>query len=311
MRFGHQLLTHSKAHENYFDTVFALARATEELGGIESLWFHDHVMFVNQRRPEQVFEVMECFTSMAAVAAVTSRVRIGSYVLGVPYRNPALVAKAFTTLDLISHGRAIVGLGAAWNEVEFRGYGWPFPPASVRLEMLEEAIQVVLKLMTERPATFHGQHYTLEAALNDPPPIQKPRPPLMIGGGGERKTLRLVARYADYYNVFQATPDEAGHKFEVLRQHCREVGRDYDEIVKTNHVTVLIARDEAELARKKERYRWFLAHPLIGTPDRVIAQIREYRAAGSQYLIFNLSDAEQMDSLRLMAEEVIPALIDA
>ena len=311
MRFGHMLLTHGKAHENYFDTVFELARASDAAPGIDSLWFHDHLMFVNPRRPDQVFEVMECFASMAACAAVTNRVKIGSYVLGVPYRNPALLAKAFTTVDLISHGRTIVGLGAGWNEIEFTGYGYPFPPAGARLDMLEEATQVVLKMLTERPASFHGKHYTIDGALNDPMPIQKPRPPLMIGGGGERRTLRLAAQYADYYNVFRATPEQVRHKYDVLRQHCREVGRDYDEIVKTCHATILIGRDEAEVARKRERYRWFLAEPIVGTPDQVVDGIRAYRAAGAEYFIFNLSDAEHMDSLALMAEQVIPALLDA
>jgi F420-dependent oxidoreductase-like protein len=307
MRFGHMLLTHSRGHDNYFDTVTTLARASEELG-LESLWFPDHFMFRNPRRPEQQFEIMECFTSMAAVAAITSRVKLGAYVAGVPYRNPALLAKTFTTLDLISHGRVIVGLGAAWHEPEFRAYGWEFEPPGVRLDRLEEATQIVIRLMTERPVSFEGKHYRLDEAVNDPPPVQRPRPPIMIGGGGERRTLRLVAQYADYYNIFNAGPDEVRHKYAVLRERCREVGRDYDQIVKTCHATVLIGKDEAEVALKRERHRTFLGNPLIGTPAQVAAGIREYADAGAEYFIFNLSDAHLIDPLYLMAERVIPEL---
>jgi F420-dependent oxidoreductase-like protein len=307
MRFGHMLLTHSKGHDNYFDTVTTLAKASEELG-IESLWFPDHFMFRNPRRPEQQFEIMECFTSMAAVAAITTRVKLGAYVAGVPYRNPALLAKMFTTLDLISHGRVIVGLGAAWHDLEFKAYGWDFESARVRLDRLEEAIQVVVKLLTERPVDFEGTYYRLHDAVNDPPPIQKPRPPIMIGGGGEQRTLRLVAQYADYYNIFNATPDQVRHKYDVLKEHCRSVGRDYDEIVKTCHATVLIGKDAAEAAAKRDRHKTFLGNPLIGTPDEVIEGARAYADAGAQYFIFNLQDAHLIDPLYLMAEKVIPAL---
>lgn len=309
MRFGHMLLTHSKGHDNYFDTVTTLAKASEELG-LESLWFPDHFMFRNERRPEQQFEIMECFTSMAAVAAITSKVKLGAYVAGVPYRNPALLAKMFTTLDLISHGRTILGMGAAWHRLEFDAYGWEFESAGARLDRLEEAIQIVLRLMTERPVNFRGRFYELKDAVNDPPPVQKPRPPLMIGGGGERRTLRLTAQYADYYNIFRATPEEVRHKYAVLEQHCREVGRPYEEIVRTCHATVVVGKDAAEAAAKRERYRVFLGNPLIGTPDEVAAGIREYAAAGAQYFIFNLQDAHLIEPLYLMAEKVIPALRD-
>lgn len=307
MQVGHMLLTHSKGHENYFDTVLELAKTSEALG-FDSLWFPDHFMFRNPNRPEQTFDIMECFTSMAAVAAVTSRVRLGQYVAGVPYRNPALLAKTLTTLDLISHGRTIMGLGAAWHELEFHAYGFPYPPAGERLGRLEEAIQIVLKMMTERPVNFEGRYFQLRDAVNDPPPVQRPRPPLMIGGGGEQKTLRLVAQYADYCNIFKATPDELRHKYAVLREHCQHLGRPFEEIVRTSHATVLIGRDAAEVERKRERHKRFLSEPLIGTPDQVIGQIREIAAAGTQYFIFNLQDAHLMEPLYLMGEKVLPAL---
>jgi F420-dependent oxidoreductase-like protein len=309
MRFGHMLLTHSKGHDNYFDTVTTLARATESLP-IESLWFPDHFMFANPNRPDQQFEIMECFTSMAAVAAITERVKLGAYVAGVPYRNPAMLAKMLTTIDLISHGRSIIGLGAAWHELEFKAYGWPFEPARVRLDRLEEAIKVVVAMMTQRPANFAGQYYQVVDAFNDPWPVQRPHPPIMIGGGGEQRTLRLVAQYADYYNIFRATPDQVRHKYAILQEHCRAVGRAYEAIVRTSHVTVLIGKDRAEADAKRERHRRFLAEPLIGTPDEVIAGLRAYRAAGSQYVIFNLQDGHLIEPLHLMGEKVIPALLN-
>ena len=307
MQVGHMLLTHSKGHENYFDTVTTLARASEELG-FDSLWFPDHFMFRNPNRPEQTFEIMECFTSMAAVAMITSRVKLGQYVAGVPYRNPALLAKMLTTLDLISHGRTIIGLGAAWHELEFRAYGFPYPPPGERLGRLEEAIQIVVKMMTERPVTFEGRYYQVHDAVNDPPPVQKPRPPLMIGGSGEQRTLRLVAKYADYCNIFRATPDELRHKYGVLRQHCQELGRPYEAITRTSHATVIVVKTKAEADAKRARGFRTLSTPFIGTPDEIIAQVREHAAAGSQYFIFNLQEAHLVEPLYLMGEKVLPAL---
>ena len=307
MQVGHMLLTHSKGHENYFDTVFELAKTSERYG-FDSLWFPDHFMFRNPNRPEQTFDIMECFTSMAAVAAVTEKVKLGQYVAGIPYRNPALLAKMLTTLDLISHGRTIMGLGAAWHELEFKAYGFPYPPAGERLGRLEEAIQIVLAMMTERPVNFDGKYFQLHDAVNDPPPVQRPHPPLMIGGGGEQKTLRLVAKYADYCNIFRATPDELRHKFEVLREHCRDLGRDYDAITRTSHATVIVAKDKAEADAKRERNFRTLSTPFVGTPDEIIAMVREHAAAGSQYFIFNLQEAHLIEPLHLMGEKVLPAL---
>ena len=182
-----------------------------------------------------------------------------------PYRNPALVAKMCATLDVASHGRSIVGLGAGWHEPEFVAYGWPFPSVRARLEMLEEAIQIVDRLLTQRPATFRGKHYTIENAYNEPPPVQRPRPPLMIGGSGERVTLRLVAQYADMCNLF-GDPATVARRYEVLRRHCAAVGRPFEAITRSNFASILLARDAAELAAKRARFPDFVGS--AGRPAR-------------------------------------------
>jgi alkanesulfonate monooxygenase SsuD/methylene tetrahydromethanopterin reductase-like flavin-dependent oxidoreductase (luciferase family) len=164
-------------------------------------------------------------------------------------------------------------------------------------------------MLAEPRVTYEGKHLSVRDTINYPRPVQRPRPPLMIGGGGERYTLRLAARYADMYNTWGGSPETVRHKFEVLRRHCEEIGRPYDEITRSNHVTMLIARDERELAAKKERYTWFRSQPpLIGTPETIIAGIREYAAAGSQYLIFDLVDWHDPESTYLFADAVMPVV---
>ena len=309
MRFGllmPNIAPASPGGGNPFDRLLAIARAAEA-AGFDALWITDHVMFREDEATGRPMEILECFVTLGALAAATERVRLGSYVAGVPYRNPALVAKMFTTLDVISHGRAIVGLGAAWHEEEFTAYGWPFPSLPERFERLAEAVQIVHALMTERPASFAGTHYAIADARNDPPPVQRPRPPILIGGGGERVTLRLVARYADYCNV-SGDPATVAHKFAVLAGHCRAVGRPAEAITRTNDVSVLIDEDEARLAAKRERYPSFTNHPLVGTPAAVIAGLRAFAAAGTQETIVELVEAAELDAVRLFGETVIPAL---
>jgi F420-dependent oxidoreductase-like protein len=292
-------------HGNHFDTMLAVVQACEQ-AGLDSVWMPDHFMFEVDESMFPVREevpVMECFVVLGAIAAKTSRIRIGQLVTGVPYRNPVLLAKMCATLDVISHGRSIVGLGAAWHEPEFTAYGWPFPPVAERMEMLEEAVQIVDLMLTERPASFKGKHYAIQDAYNDPMPVQKPRPPIMIGGSGERVTLKLVAQYADFCNVF-GDPATVAHKFDVLQQHCEAVGRSFDEITLSNTVGILIAEDEKKLAVKKEQ------HPdydgIIGTPEEVLSKLQAYADAGSQYVTFNLADAEDIEAIQLLGETVLP-----
>ncbi len=308
MLFGLQLTTYPpRDGGNHFDSTLQVAQ-TCEAAGLDSVWFADHFMWRSEEEPDKERPTLECFVTLAALAAATERVRLGALVVGVPYRNPALLAKMHATLDIVSHGRSIIGLGAGWHKLEFDSYGWPFGTVKERMEKLEDAVQIIHKMMTERPASYSGKHYSIHEALNDPLPVQKSRPPIMIGGGGEQQTLRMVAQYADYCNVF-GDPAGVQHKFEVLRQHCERVGRPYDEVIRSNHTGILIACDEQELARKREAYPEF--NGLIGTPDTVIARMREYAAVGSQYVTFSMPDAADLEPVHLFGETVVPALADS
>jgi len=303
MRLGFQIgMCSPSKFGNHFDTLLAVVQACEH-AGLDSVWMPDHFMFPDEAHLDKEVPVLECFVVLGAIAAMTTRIRIGELVVGVPYRNPALLAKICTTLDVISHGRSIVGLGAAWHEPEFTSYGWPFPPLPTRMAMLEEAVQIVDRMLTQRPANFIGKYYAIQNAYNDPKPVQKPRPPIMIGGSGERFTLKLVAQYADYCNVF-GDPATVAHKFDVLRRQCEAVGRPYDEITRSNHVGILIARDEMDLAKKKAQHPDF--EGIAGTPDVVISRLQAYAAAGSQYVTFNFADAEDIAAIQLMGEAVVP-----
>lgn len=303
MLMGQQLGTYPpSAHGNHWDTTLAAARAAEQ-AGLDSVWLADHFMFPDAKDPAREVPVFDCFVALGAIAASTSRIRIGELVVGVPYRNPTLLAKMLTTLDVIAHGRTIVGLGAAWHEPEFRAYGWPFPSVRQRMQMLEEAVQIVDRVMTQRPASFSGQHYTVQDAYNDPLPVHKPRPPIMIGGSGEKVTLRLVAQYADFCNV-GGDPATVAHRYEVLRQHCERVGRPFDAITRSNDASLLIAATERELAAKKERYGD--TFDLIGTPEQVLEGLQRYAQAGSQYLTFHMPDAKEIEPILLLGETVVP-----
>ena len=305
MRMGLQLRPHYPSrYGNHFDTTLEVVLACEQ-AGLDSVWVADHFMFADDEHPEKEVPIMECFVVLGALAAATSRIRLGELVAGVPYRNPALVAKMCATLDVISHGRSIVGLGAAWHEPEFTAYGWPFPPLRERMQMLEEAVQVIDRMLREPAASFSGKHYSIHNAYNDPQPLQKPRPPIMIGGSGERVTLRLVAQYADYCNV-GGDPATVAHKYNVLRQHCEAVGRPFGEITLCNNVGIVVARDERELAAKKEKYPGF--GEIQGTPDMIIPLLEEYAKAGSSYITFYTPDAEEIEPILLLGESVLPQI---
>jgi alkanesulfonate monooxygenase len=206
-----------------------VATATDDLG-FDKLSVMDHVWQIGHLGPPE-HDMLEAYTALGYLAARTSRVKLLAWVTAVVYRDPGMLAKAVTTLDVLSEGRAYLGIGAAWNEPEARGLGLFFPPLAERYERLEETLQICLEMWSDREAAYHGQHYTLDRTLNSPQALSKPHPPILIGGGGEKKTLRLVAKYAQACNLF-AAPD-LGHKLDVLRAHCEDVGRNYDEIEKT------------------------------------------------------------------------------
>ncbi len=310
MQFGLQINPYQNGPTgNPWDSVERVARATDA-SAYDSLWVYDHFLYEGGYPGHPHSEpVMECFTTLGAIAAITQHVRLGQLVLGVPYRNPAMMAKMATTLDLISHGRSILGLGAGWHKREYEAYGWgEFEPAPVRMQRLEEALRVVLALWTERPVNFAGTYYCVDGAQENPAPIQQPHPPIMIGGSGEKVTLRLVAQYAQFCNV-SGSPETVSHLFARLHEHCARLGRRDEEITRSIYTTVLVGEDEADVAAKRERWREFLPEgSLIGTPAQLIETFAAYARVGCQYVVFRTPDWVDVEPVQLFAEQVIPAL---
>jgi F420-dependent oxidoreductase-like protein len=262
--------------------IAGLARSAEQ-AGFTRLTVMDHLWQIRGVGPE-VDPMLEAYTTLGYLAAVTERVQLHTLVTGVVYREPGLLAKAVTTLDVLSGGRAGLGIGAAWNEEESLGLGLPFPPTAERFERLEEAIQICLQMWSDSDDAFDGQHYRLGRTLSSPPNLSAPRPRLMIGGSGERKTLRLVARYADACNIFPG-PD-AARKLDVLRAHCDSESRDYDSIEKTTIATY---------------------DPASG-PGSLVEQLRAQHELGFTATYVMIQGPEPLAALDAFANHVIPEI---
>jgi F420-dependent oxidoreductase-like protein len=213
-------------------TLADVARAADQ-GGISSISVMDHFFQTEVVGASVEEPMLEGYATLAYLAGITSRVQLHLLVTGVTYRHPGILAKTVSTLDVLSGGRAALGIGAAWYEREHRGLGVPFPPLAERFARLEETLRIVHQMWRGDTGSFHGRYYQLEETRDSPPPLQQPHPPILIGGTGERKTLRLVARYADACNFFARSPDQVAHTLDVLRQHCETEGRDYGAIEKT------------------------------------------------------------------------------
>jgi alkanesulfonate monooxygenase SsuD/methylene tetrahydromethanopterin reductase-like flavin-dependent oxidoreductase (luciferase family) len=227
-------------------------------------------------------------------------------VTGVTYRNPAHLAKIVTTLDVISAGRAILGIGAAWYDVEHEGLGFDFPPAGERLDRLEEALQICRAMFTEEAPSFSGTYYRVHEARNIPRPVQPGGPTILVGGGGERRTLRLVARYADMCNLFGDTATVA-HKVDVLRGHCKSIGRDPAEVTVSRLSTLVPTGSEEETAATKDFLRQVGADPGsadVGTPDELVSRLEELAAAGVEYFVFNVPTGTP-DTVRQVGELLV------
>jgi F420-dependent oxidoreductase-like protein len=212
-------------------TLAATARAADE-GGFATMTVMDH-WFQMKPLGGAAEPMLEAYSTLAYLAAITERIELGALVTGVTYRYPGLLAKTVATLDVLSGGRAMLGIGAAWYEEEHEAYGVPFPPLGERFERLTEALEICEQMWSDDDGPYEGRHYRLGATICNPRPLSTPRPRILIGGGGERKTLRLVAQHGDACNLFDLGPDVVQHKLEVLREHCDAVGRDYDAIQKT------------------------------------------------------------------------------
>jgi F420-dependent oxidoreductase-like protein len=287
-----------------YETMTRVAQEADALG-YHSIWLYDHLHTIPPPTQEVTFE---CWTSIAALARDTTRVRLGQMVTCNSYRNPALLAKMASTVDALSHGRLDFGIGAGWYEEEYTAYGYSFPGTHERLERLREAVEVILEMWTQEEAHFEGTYYQVRGAINQPKGVQKPHIPLLIGGGGEKVTLRLVAQYANACNI-GGDIATIKHKLAVLKQHCEELGRDYESIKKTNLIDdCVIAETEAGvLARLTPQQRNNLQElrqtELIGTPEQIRERLAEYEAAGIQELIVRFVDAAQIEPVRLFARE--------
>jgi F420-dependent oxidoreductase-like protein len=289
-----------------YERLTRVAQTAEEVG-YTSIWTADHFQTLPAPSQETFFE---CWTTTAALARDTRRIRIGQMVTANSYRNPALQAKMASTLDALSHGRYTFGIGAGYYEPDYRTYGYEYPEASVRLQQLGEAVQVILALWTEQQSTFEGTYYQLHDAINQPKGVQQPHIPLLIAGIGERVTLKLVAQYADACNVI-GDPAMVAHKFEVLEQHCAAVGRDYSRIRRTAVTACSIGDTDEQaqalfLSRPQPIFPGdMLGYGLIGTPETIRKRAAAYEAAGVQELVLWFPDAAQLDSPRRFASELI------
>jgi F420-dependent oxidoreductase-like protein len=293
-----------------YETMSRCATEAED-AGYDSIWVYDHLHTVPTPEIEATFE---CWSSMAALARDTSTVRLGQLVTCNGYRPPALLAKMASCIDVMSQGRLIVGIGAGWYQNEYEAYGYPYGDTPERLRMLGEALQVLKAMWTQERAEFEGRYYHLRGAINEPKPVQKPHPPLWIGGGGERVTLKLVARYGDACNV-GGDAETVRHKLDVLRGHCETVGTDYERIVKSSEVHAILG-DEAEVARvlgdtarrtgqDADAVRSQFG-PFVGPPEKVAETIQVLVDAGIEYLVVYLPNAAEGGAIKRFAEQVVP-----
>src|SRR5205807_69179 len=282
-----------------YEAMTRVAREAETLG-FHSIWLYDHFHTVPVPTQEVTFE---CWISTAALARDTQRVRIGQIVTCNGYRNPALLAKMASTVDALSHGRLNFGIGAGWYEHEYRAYGFPYPDTGERLRRLHEAVQIILAMWTQDEATFEGRYYQVRGAINQPKGVQKPHIPLLIGGGGEQVTLKLVAQYGDACHVF-GDPATIAHKFAVLKQHCEAIGRDYESIRRATIAFCLIAdTDEQAEAQLPEAVRAFGSGGLVGSSATIRKRIAALEKAGVQELMLRFVNALDLDVIRHFAQE--------
>jgi F420-dependent oxidoreductase-like protein len=296
-------LVHIKDPVEAYETMTSVAQTADETG-FTSAWLVDHFHTIPQPSQEVTFE---CWTTTAALARDTKNIRIGQMVTCNGYRNPALLAKMASTVDVLAHGRLNFGIGAGWYEHEYRAYGYEYPDAPTRLRYLREAVQVILALWTQEEAHFEGKYYQVRGAINQPKGVQKPHIPLLIGGGGEKVTLKLVAQYGDACNV-SGDLATLRHKFDVIRQHCEAVGRDYNSIHRTTMTTCAIGdTDEQAQAKIPDviRARAAINEALIGSPDTIRKRIAAYEEAGVQELLIRFVDPTDLVAIRRFANEFI------
>ena len=296
-------------HGSTWSEVVAAARACDRLG-YDSIWAIDHFFGI----PDATRPIFEGWTELTALAALTERVRLGHLVLCVSYRNPAVLAKMAATLDHVSNGRFVLGMGAGWHQQEYHAYGFPFPPIGTRLKELDEALTILRKMWTEEPASFFGEHFHVEEAYCRPRPVQSPHPPILVGGTGERVLLRIVAEHATIWNNLGWAHRDLPHKLDVLRAHCEAAKRDFDAIEISQQTVAAIGATEDEARRATDAVLAevpFLSGGrdliIAGTPEQCIERVRQTLEMGASTLLLSFGRNPSAETLELFAERVVSA----
>lgn len=292
-----------------YEAMTRAALEADKEAGWDSIWVFDHFHTVPTPELETTFE---CWTITATLGRDTQRVKVGQMVTCNGYRNPALLAKIASTVDVASHGRLYVGLGAGWYEHEWRAYGYGFPETRERMAMFREGVEIVYRMWTEEYPSFQGRYYTIDRPINEPKGVQKPHPPLWIGGGGEKITLRLVAMYGDACNV-GGDVDTVRHKLDVLKRHCDDVGRNYDELIKSTGIAVHLVESESTAERETAQARGdtpfeeYAQNTIVGTPEAVRDRLQPYVDIGIDYFIVSIPrNAYDLTTQTRFAREVVP-----
>ena len=288
-----------------WQTILDAAIKIEALN-YESIWVYDHFHTVPKPTQDPTFE---CWTLMSALSQTTEKVRLGQMCTCNSYRNPSYLTKVASNIDVMSNGRLEYAIGAGWYDHEYKAYGYEYPSDGERLKMLEESLIIYKLMTTEEEPKFEGKYYSIDGAINQPKPIQKPYPPLWVCGGGEKVTLKLLAKYGDYGN-WDVDVEGFIHKSNILKQHCENEGRDFTEIGRTLHTNVLIANSEDELKTKISKLAtytnipedYYYKRPLIGTKDKVFDTINQFKEAGCSYLIAYVPDVVWGDTLDILSE---------
>ena len=316
MKFGFAPLVIGLKPDNMeadFENVKEMTILSEKLG-FDSVWVFDHLNMAGTFDFGDFTESnLECWTTLTALAMVTEKLRLGTLVMGNPYRLPSVLAKMASTLDVISGGRLDYGIGVGWHEPEFIQYGIPFRTFKERFEMFEEGVEIAKRLWTQKESSFSGKHYTIENARLEPKPIQKPHPPIWVGGMGKRFTLRFIAEHADAWNCSQGfTKTVLKESMDILKGHCKDIGRDFSSIIKSKFIYVVISEDEDEVNSiiEKQRGRFseeeFRDYHLVGTPEDCTEGIKTYRDIGIEYMMVTFLDTPSSAGMEMFAEKVLP-----
>ena len=304
---GWRMDLHDIKPEQQWDTIIEASARIEKLN-YASVWVYDHFHTVPSPTQDPTFE---CWSLMAALSQVTKNVRIGQMCTCNSYRNPAYLTKVASTIDSMSGGRLEFAIGAGWYDQEYKAYGYDYPSAGVRLKMLEEALQIYIAMTTQDKASFEGDYYKIKDAINQPKPLQKPYPPLWVCGGGEKVTLKLLAKYGDYGN-WDVDVEGFVHKSKILKTHCEEQNRNYSDIKKTLHTNVIIGNNEKDLDAKINKIvdvtgipkEMYIDRPLVGVKEKVFDTIDEFSSVECEYLIAYIPDIVWGDTLEILSEKL-------